>query len=396
MGNNAPASKLPILRIGRAYEASAYIIDGYGASLAKKYDVSLSNRTWGIEINVDTGGVDLTGDTYVGPIRGRTVIGTTQANASIMGVLGQIDVGASVNIQGNFFGVDAVLDFYGASTAGSGASFHAGCFRGTLWNEGTTTVGAIGVLAGINLCQNSGKPTLGTDAVNPAVYVRSQASCQWATGVLVSAGSTLVGIQVGDSLSSTAATGHHLTATSGHAVLVYADDNAATLGADVEGMHVRAICLANQNAAYSMTSIRGQLKFIAGYSPTSSKAAYGVLGGMEGTGTQTFGANAVVAGVGASISIANSPTFTAGSIMCGVHVNGRFPAAFTGSGEAIGVYFQAIEYGFEHAFGWAQANDCGMEASVNDLAFAHTTHRIKIWNAGTTMYIPVMTTFATS
>src|SRR4030043_643377 len=146
---------------GTPYESSAYIIDGYGISIAKHYGASRSNRDFLLHINADTGSTDLTGDTYEGAIRGRLVIGTTQTNASLMGVVGAIDVGASKDIQGNFFGLDGVLDFYGASTAGSGAAFHAGAIRGTIWNEGTTTVGAGGILAGLNLYQVSGAPTLG-------------------------------------------------------------------------------------------------------------------------------------------------------------------------------------------------------------------------------------------
>lgn len=193
------------LQVGTASETGASIIDGSGINLAKEYGASSSNRQMGIEVNADTGSTDLTGDTYQAAIRGRTVIGTTQSNASLCGIIGQVDVGISKNIQGNVFGVDATLDFYGASTAGSGAAFHAGPFRGTLWNEGTTTVGAGGVLAGINLYQVSGKPTLGSGAVNPAVYIRSGASCEWQWGLYAVSGSCTYGIYMNcASLNATA------------------------------------------------------------------------------------------------------------------------------------------------------------------------------------------------
>ncbi|MBU2060038.1 MAG: hypothetical protein KKB38_20175, partial [Gammaproteobacteria bacterium] len=134
-------------------ESSASIVDLYGENLAKRYGASRSNRDSVINITGNTGYTDLTGDTYDSAVRGRLVIGTTQTNASLMGTIGCVDVGASKNIQGNVFGLDGVLDFYGACTAGSGASFYAGAIRGTVWNEGTTTVGAGGILCGIDLCQ---------------------------------------------------------------------------------------------------------------------------------------------------------------------------------------------------------------------------------------------------
>ena len=115
---------------GTPYESSAYIIDGYGISIAKHYGASRSNRDFLLHINADTGSTDLTGDTYEDAIRGRLVIGTTQTNASLMGVVGAIDVGASKDIQGNFFGLDGVVDFYGVSLVGSGDALCPGGFWG--------------------------------------------------------------------------------------------------------------------------------------------------------------------------------------------------------------------------------------------------------------------------
>ena len=178
---------------GTPYESTAYIIDGYGVSLATHYGASRSNRDFLFHINADTGSTDLTGDTYEGAIRGRLVIGTTQTNASLMGVVGSIDVGDGVDIQGNYFGLDAVLDFYGDSTVGSGASSHNGAIRGTIWNEGTTTLGAGAVLAGINLYQVSGKPTLGSGAINAGVYIRADASSHaWGYGIYILSGMATV------------------------------------------------------------------------------------------------------------------------------------------------------------------------------------------------------------
>ena len=201
----ASVSRTESFKVGVPYETSASIIDGNGMSLATGYSASASNRLFGVHVNVDTGSTDLTGDTYCGAVRGRTVIGTTQSNASLVGTIGQVDVGASKNIQGNVFGIDGVLDFYGASTAGSGAAFYAGAGRFTLWNEGTTTVGAGGVLCGIDICQNSGQPTLGSGAINPAIHIRSQSGKSWEWGLYAASGFLTNGISLTcASLASTA------------------------------------------------------------------------------------------------------------------------------------------------------------------------------------------------
>lgn len=238
-------------------ESSTYITDSYGQSLAKLYGASRSNRDSIVNITANTGSTDLTGDTYDSAVRGRLVIGTTQTNASLMGTIGCVDVGASKNIQGNVFGVDAVLDFYGACTAGSGASFYAGAIRGTIWNEGTTTVGASGFLSGLDLCQNSGAPTLGSGAHNPAINVRCQSTYRWEYGIYMSgsvkypfyATSVLTGTAALDSMkldvtdTQTLASGYthgfyinwtKTGAQTGGAVNPFSIDFAATTGACTE------------------------------------------------------------------------------------------------------------------------------------------------------------------
>ena len=162
-----------LVKAGTPYESSDYIVDSkYGINIAQDYGASLSNRTWAVHINADTGGTDMTGDTYSGAIRGRLVIGTTQTNASLMGVAGCIDVGDGVDIQGNMFGLDGVLDFYGDTTAGSGAAFYAGAIRATVWNEGETTLGAGAVLSGIDLYEVGAIHAAGSGALNPAITIR--------------------------------------------------------------------------------------------------------------------------------------------------------------------------------------------------------------------------------
>jgi len=177
--------KIPqaLVKAGTAYEALANIIDGYGVNLAQDYGAALSNRTYAMSINADTGSTDMTGDTMTGAIRGRTVVGTTQTNCSLHGIQGNIDVG-TVSFQGNIFAVAGVMDCYGDTTMGSGAAFYGGAANFTIWNEATTTVGAGGVWAGVDILQNSGKPTLGSGAINPAIHIRSSSSSTvWSVGI---------------------------------------------------------------------------------------------------------------------------------------------------------------------------------------------------------------------
>ena len=203
---------------GTAYEASAYIIDGYGASLAKKYAAARSNRDYILDINADTGSTDLTGDTMDGAIRGRVVIGTTQSNASIYGVHGNIDVGASKNIISNYAGIYGVVDFYGASTIGGSVTHVAGGFF-TLWCEGVeTSTGAGNSLSGIECILNGTAPTM-TGGINAAVLMRGQAAWQW--GIYAATGMLTNGI------SMTLAT---LNATTGRLGKFYGSIAAGNLG----------------------------------------------------------------------------------------------------------------------------------------------------------------------
>jgi hypothetical protein len=200
------------MKVGTAYETSGSVIDGYGMSLATGYAGGSSNRLYGVDITTDTGSTDLTGDTMVGGIRGRTVIGTTQTNASIYGVHGNLDVGASKNLtSGNFAAVYGVVDFYGDSTfAGAVPHVAGGLF--TIWNEGTTTVNAAGgSLAGVNIYQ-VGSPTV-TAGINPAVYIRASATASnWQYGIYGNADNGINLTCVNDGIRVTSTT---LNATAG-------------------------------------------------------------------------------------------------------------------------------------------------------------------------------------
>jgi hypothetical protein len=153
-------------------ESSTYVVDGYGVSLATGYGASSVNRNSAFDVLADTGSTDLTGDTYIGAIRGRTIIGTTQTNASINGINGIVDVGNGIDFQGNLWGGQLVLDFYGDTTLGSGASCYGGGIGVGVWNEGTTTLGAGAVLAGIDLYEIGAVGAFGSGSINPAINIR--------------------------------------------------------------------------------------------------------------------------------------------------------------------------------------------------------------------------------
>lgn len=173
------------LAIGASAETAATLVDGLGVSLAQQYSASGSNRQHVLEVNADTGSTDLTGDTYVGAIRGRMLVGTTQTNASIIAILGDLSIGSGKDISANFFALRGHLDFWG-NTAISGTSF-VGALSAYVENEGTTTVGAGQYLMGIDIYQ-VGAPSVNAAGFNPAIYVRaSSAAAIWAKTLLVGA-----------------------------------------------------------------------------------------------------------------------------------------------------------------------------------------------------------------
>jgi hypothetical protein len=218
-------------------ESSTYVIDGYGVSLATGYGASSVNRNSAFDVLADTGSTDLTGDTYLGAVRGRTIIGTTQTNASINGINGIVDVGNGVDFQGNLWGGQLVLDFYGDSTVGSGASCFAGGIGVGVWNEGTTTLGAGAVLAGIDLYEIGAVGAYGSNSRNPAINIRGNWS-QAMYAAIAATGSTarnLIDLEVTD--TQTISTGYSrglyinwtkTGAQTGGAVNLFAIDFAAT------------------------------------------------------------------------------------------------------------------------------------------------------------------------
>jgi len=200
-----------------AYEALAYMVDGYNVNLATDY-ASAFTRKYALDIEADTGSTDLTGNVNVGAIQGRVVAGTTQTNCGISGVVGVLDVG-TVNLQGNFNGACGVLDFYGSCTLGTGAACYGAGLVSVVWNEANTTLGAGAVLSGVDIIENGAVYAYGSGAVNPAVYIRGN----WQYGIYIPTGATsAAAITIG-------LTGNHFSMTGARTALeVYADAVAPT------------------------------------------------------------------------------------------------------------------------------------------------------------------------
>lgn len=193
------SSRLPVLKIGSAIETLAGTVDTNAASLARGYVSGVTHRLFGIDFSVDTGLKDLTGDTMVGAIRGRTVIGTSQSNASIYAMMAEMDTGTVTFTGGNYGALYASYDMYGTNSM-SGAT-HTGAVFATVWNEATTTVGSGVTEAGIHLVQNTA-PTISSGGLNPAILIRGNswqhaiyivAEAQLATSAIIKFSGEIVG-----------------------------------------------------------------------------------------------------------------------------------------------------------------------------------------------------------
>jgi len=268
-------------KTGLAYEALANIVDGTAVSLATGYGAASSNRNYAFEIHADTGSTDLTGDTMVGAIRGRTVVGTTQTNCSLHGIQGNIDVG-TVSFQGNIFAVTGVMDCYGSTTMGSGAAFYGGAANFTIWNEATTTVGAGGVWAGVDILQNSGKPTLGSGAINPAIHIRSSASgTAWGHGIYVKASSATTGMYIG-----TCTTGINIEGTVTLALGIGSTTALTTATTALNAVKVQSN-FSGTASTYHIANF-----FISQYTSTGTGSLRSVVGQVDFSGTQTTASTA--------------------------------------------------------------------------------------------------------
>lgn len=173
------------IKVGTAVETLAGTVDGLGRSLATGYNASASNRKFGIDFSCDTGKTDITGDTMVGAIRGRVVIGTSQSNASIYGMMAEMDTGTVTFTGGNYGAFYASLDLYGSNSM-SGA-VHCAAIFATVWNEATTTLASGVTLAGVQIIQNTA-PTISSGGLNPAILIRGNT---WQHGIYVAAAGVL-------------------------------------------------------------------------------------------------------------------------------------------------------------------------------------------------------------
>jgi hypothetical protein len=249
------------------YEALAYVVDGYGYALDTKYVSGTSLRDFGLEVNTDTGSTDLTGDTMVGSIRGKTVIGTSQANASIYAIVAEMNTGTVTFTGGNYGALYASYDMYGTNSM-SGAT-HTGAIFATVWNEATTTVGNGVTEAGIHLVQNTA-PTITSGGINAAIIMRGNS---WAYGIYAATGSltkfadvTCTGIGHDESafkVDATQAAGHNELGIAGYfnanyggvmtATYLYGFGTWLNLATTFDGAAVYGVVAAQDNGIYAST-----------------------------------------------------------------------------------------------------------------------------------------------
>ena len=358
------------MKIGTAYEASASIIDGYGISLATGYGAALSNRLYGLDINADTGSTDVTGDTMVGAIRGRTVIGTTQTNASIYGVHGNIDVGASKNIISNYAGVYGVVDFYGNTTIAGSVSHVAGGFF-TIWNEGTTTLNSAGgTLTGVTAILN-GNVSTNTAGVNAAFLARGQSA--WAYGLYLTASKVTTGIYIG-----TCTTGINIEGTVTLALGIGTTAALTTVSTGVNAVKVQS------NFTGLTTTSHLANFFVSQYTAAGTGSLRTVVGQVDLSGTQT--------------------TANTAQYLVGVH--GRAKVSGTAYNTALfvtGVMGQILDGGgtwtaanhVSSIWGDWQSNDAITGASSTELLYLSNNANSETGNPSDVMYVyaPRMTNF---
>lgn len=301
------------IKIGQAYESSTYIHDGYGISLSEGY-YSTGFRKFGLDINADTGGTSLAGDVMVGAIRGRTVIGTTQATGgnSIYGVLGGIDIGPSIDICANDAGVYGVVDMYGDTTISVAQSHVAGGFF-TMWCEGTTTINSTsGSISGIELILNGTAPTT-TAGINPAIYIRGQAA--WQYGMYIASGKATNGIY----MAITA------TASGTNGILV---SNTFTLG--TTGVHKGIQSDVTYAAGYATPiGVAGKVSLTGAFTGGVGYI-WGVQGQVDFGASSTYNcAGGQVAAVRAVLTTGGG-TFQAGNIAC-IYADNLITSTMTGT-----------------------------------------------------------------
>ena len=201
--------------------------------------------------------------------------------------------------------------------------------------------------------------------------------------------------------SSSAAVGHPIGVansadTAGDkAIAVFADDANAVLLSDAQGINSRCLILHAQTGTYGMTALRGHLRVVANITPSASKGFYATENYVEASGTYTIGDGTnltILAAAGASVELGGTPTIAANAVVCGLHISGKtLPGSPTG--EAVGILFQALAQGYEHAIGFTGVGSTdGNGLVVQSGGTLTCTHKIAVWINGVgTRYIGVGT-----
>ena len=317
------------LKLGETPTATAAgQADGNGIPLS-------ASRTNAFEVNADTGSTDLSGDYYVSAIKGNLVHGTADSNSSMIGVLGMINNNTAAFGSGDKYAVRGHLDFWG-STSLTGANVNLGGVSAYVEHEGTTTVDAGNVLCGLQAYQVGATPTLGSGALNPALWIRSTAvTGKWQYGIYMQGNMVTQAVKIGSLSSTTAGSGVTVTSTYPAAVEIHADDGDAALGSPVTARALDARFMNYASVAAETWGLQGKVKLSA-VARTANVAA-GVVGAFESTGTcsmVTGSGNTYCAGVMGRLGGGGTFTIGSGTYACGVLAfnNTALAAAFTGTG----------------------------------------------------------------
>ncbi len=195
--------------------------------------------------------------------------------------------------------------------------------------------------------------------------------------------------------SSTTSVGQVLSSTSKRVFELYADTGAAALTTDAQIVNARLVLLpgVDQTGAGAASVLRGHLR-IAGADLTNSESKEwaGVAGYVESDGTHTIGGSylTIAAALSGTVEIGGTPTLAANGITTGLHLTSKWTAAFSPSGEHIGIYFQANVQGFEHAFGFSGVGTTDGNGVSTGSDSTNVTHKIAIYIGGVgTRYLHV-------
>lgn len=261
----------------------------------------------------------------------------------------------------------------------------------------TITVGATGKLYGFCAINNGATVNVTSGGIFAAFGTNSISSAnQWNVGLHVRTGTAKIGVRIGDSLSSSARTGHPIGQVgSERAIEVWADDGNAALASDSQGINCRLAIFHEQALGFAASVLRGHLRIVgANIKPNEAKAWQGVSGVVETSASPTIGDGShwtVLTGLNGSISAAGT-TVAGNAALAGLHITGKCPSSQ--SGEMIGILFEASAQGFEHAFGFTGVGPTDGNGLVEASGGSSSrTHKIGIWIGGGvgTRYIDVGT-----